>query len=64
MSKSKLKQVGIRTECLEGCGHMVLRSQPICRKCRRKNRRRVAKIELRERKQNAGYVVKDGYEDE
>ena len=66
MGKMKLVQVtqhGNRTPCLDGCGRMLLNREPICRKCRRKNKRRVDKIELQSRKKNDGYLVLDGYDE-
>lgn len=49
-----LKRHGNRKQCLEGCGRWVLIGKPICRKCKRRNKLRIAKMELRERKSEKG----------
>ncbi len=48
--KMKIEHFGNRRSCLEGCGAFVMQGRGICRNCKRKNQRRLAKDELRERK--------------
>lgn len=45
-----IEHFGNRRSCLEGCGRFVMKGKAICRKCKRRNKRRMPKVELRERK--------------
>ncbi|KKM95285.1 hypothetical protein LCGC14_1189610 [marine sediment metagenome] len=46
-----MKRKGNRIQCLEGCGRWVLVGKPICRKCKRSNKIKLAKQELTPRQE-------------
>lgn len=64
-SVSKMKKLlpalpnshGKRIKCLIGCGNEVSANVGICRDCRRKGRRRHAKADYQQRKQNNKQVT-------
>lgn len=41
---------GEKIDCLNGCGNKVSKAVGICRACRRDGKRRVAKVQYRQRK--------------